>query len=335
LAGFPRSTIGVILLALVGISCADPVDKAAKKRIFSPEDPPQVISSAKEKLSPEAIAGDPRVARRILEMGAAEATERLGAHQYQAKVTFEWKAGNAVTSLTETRALKAGSGGVSGDFFGHLENSREQGFEVLRVDGHVFAKDRYGKFRERKRDRGMAERTRDELYGALRDVSSLFDHRIELTPQSSISYEGRSAQRFEVSLAKEATDAAAQRLPPAQLPRLGQDETSKRRQHFFAKHRLRSLSGEVLVDQETSVVLRARLEGKMDVPGNKETAMLNLTLSSSLDHIGQAPNLKVPQDYLPDQDKPAGIAEVLDRFGIPRGGHADGGVESELPDEEP
>ena len=32
---------------------------------------------------------------------------------------------------------------------------------------------------------------------------------------------------------------------------------------------------------------------------------------------------------LPDVDKPLGIADALDRFGIPHGGKADAGVEAE------
>ena len=40
-------------------ACTDPVDKAAKARIFSPEDPPKVVASAAEKLPPEDVADEP------------------------------------------------------------------------------------------------------------------------------------------------------------------------------------------------------------------------------------------------------------------------------------
>src|SRR5439155_22891253 len=87
--------------------CTDSVDKAAKKRIFSPEDPPKAVASASEKLPPENVAEDPRIARRILGMGAAEATERIGPHRYSATVTFEWTAVGSGKSLrlAETRTL--------------------------------------------------------------------------------------------------------------------------------------------------------------------------------------------------------------------------------------
>ena len=50
--------------------------------------------------------------------------------------------------------LLAGRGGMSGDFHGTIENSHDQGLEVIRADGKVYARRRYGKFRERSRDRG-------------------------------------------------------------------------------------------------------------------------------------------------------------------------------------
>ena len=85
---FQKSAI-VAALALAAVACQDPVDKAAKARIFSPEDPPKVVASAAEKLPPEDVADSPRVARRILAMDASEVTERLGPHSYKATVTYE------------------------------------------------------------------------------------------------------------------------------------------------------------------------------------------------------------------------------------------------------
>src|SRR6185295_15758083 len=115
-----------IALLVVSASCTDPVDKAAKKRIFSPEDPPQAIKAAAEKLRPEDVADDAQVARRVLGMGAAEATERIGPHKYTANISFEWNTpgGTKTVRLNETRTLVAGPGGVSGDFHATQDNNR-------------------------------------------------------------------------------------------------------------------------------------------------------------------------------------------------------------------
>ena len=310
-----------LALALAAAGCSDPVDKAAKARIFSPEDPPKVVASAKQKLPPEDVASNPQVARRILGMDAAEVTERVGPHRFQSAVSYEWTtAGANPVKLTETRTFRAGPGGVSGDFHGVLENSRDQGLEVMRVGGQVFARNRYGPFRQRLRDRGMAERTRTELTGAIRDFDSLFQGRIKLTPEGTVTHEGRTAWRYAVTLGPALEGANARPLPTLFEPKGGTDESTRRRANFFAHRVPRSLDGEVLVDATTSVVLKARLDGRLGVPSEKtpEAAELRMTLESTLSELGQDPKLQPPENFLPDADKPQGIADALDAFGIER-----------------
>ncbi|MCY1016385.1 hypothetical protein [Pyxidicoccus sp. MSG2] len=310
-----------LALALAAVGCSDPVDKAAKARIFSPEDPPKVVASAKQKLPPEDVASNPQVARRILGMDAAEVTERLGPHRFQSSVSYEWSSANSnPVKLTETRTFRAGPGGVSGDFHGVMENSRDQGLEVMRVGGQVFARNRYGPFRQRLRDRGMAERTRTELTGAIRDFDSLFQGRLKLAPEGTITYEGRTAWRYVVTLGPASEAASARALPTTFQPRGNADESTRRRAAFFAHRVPRSLDGEVVVDADTSVVLKARLDGRIGVPQEKtpEAAELRLTLESAISELGQDPKLQPPEDFLPDADKPQGIADALDAFGIER-----------------
>lgn len=314
----------IILLALLG-ACTDPVDKAAKARIFSPEDPPQAVAAAKEKLPPEDVAEKTEVARRVLGMSASEATERIGAHKFTAKITFEWSGTGRNTRLIEDRTLLAGPGGVSGDFHAIQNNSSDQGFEVLRVHGGVFAKSRYGKFRERKRDRGMAERVRNETYGAIRDFDALFRGRLKLTAAGTETIAGRTAWKYTVSLGP-ALAQDPRPLPPLPQAKVGPDDTTRRRQQFWDARQPRALQGTIWVDADTSVVLQTNLDGRLGVANDAGPAAdLWLVLKSSLTDIGVDPKLKAPEEFLPDQDKPLGIAAAMERFGIPRAG-TDGGT---------
>ncbi len=332
---------------VLGVACADPVDKAAKKRIFSPEDPPQAVAAASQKLPPEEVADKPEIARRILGMGAAEATERIGPHEFTATVSYEWTSiGSKNVLLKETRTLLAGSRGVGGDFHATLENSRDQGLEVLRIANMVYAKSRYGKFRQRLRDRGIAERVREEMYGAIKDFDALFRGRLKLTANGTVTVEGRTAWKYQVTLGDPLPEKI-QKLPAIVAARGGADETTQRRLAFEELRSPRTLQGEVLVDALTSVVLKTRLDGRIGVkrearkfPDGGGTqasqAELRLVLDSQLQHIGKEPALKVPTDFLPDQDKPEGIAAALERFGIPRAG-TDGGTSGPadgVPDDE-
>lgn len=314
-------------LVLALFACPDPVDKAAKKRIFSSEDPPQAVAAAQEKLPPEDVAASPAVARRVLGMSAAEATERLGPHSYTATVTWEWAQGTKTVRLKETRELQAGPGGISGDFLAKVSNTNDQGLEVLRLGGHVYARTTYGKdgagqYRERKRDRGIAERMRDEAFGAIRDFDQLFRGRLLLNAKGTQTVEGRMCWRYDVTLAPAPVEPV-RNLPPLASPKGGADDTTLRRRAFFELREPRALQGEVFVDSEKSVVVKAALTGRIGVQADAGDAELRLSLDSSLTNIGRAPELKAPQEFLPDEDKPQGIAAALKRFGIERG---DGGT---------
>jgi len=321
------------LIFLAVLACTDPVDKAAKARIFSPEDPPQAVAAASQKLPPEDVAEKAEIARRVLGMSAAEATERIGAHKFTAKITFEWSGTQKNTRLVEERSLVAGPGGVSGDFHALQNNSSDQGFEVMRVHGDVFAKSRYGKYRERKRDRGMAERVRNETYGAIRDFDALFRGRLKLTAAGTETVAGRTAWKYTVSLGPPLKEEP-RALPPLPVAKNGPDTTTQRRQAFYDLREPRALQGAVWVDAETSVVLQTNLDGRLGVAADAGTADLWLVLKSSLSEIGVDPQLKAPQEFLPDQDKPLGIAAALERFGVPRAG-ADGGTAGAGPGEAP
>jgi hypothetical protein len=324
------SSLGAAAVLWCASGCHDPRERAAKQRIFSPEDPPKVVASAQEPLPPEQLGAEPRLAERVLTMGAAEMAERLGAHRFSASVSFDWSTPSAApVKLTESRLLEADARGVNGDFHAKVDNNQELGLEVIRVAGEVYARNRFGKYRLRRRDRGMAERTREDVVAPLSELDALFDRRMKLLPQGVVTYEGRPALRYEVSLASAAPKAASATLPALLQPKGGVDETTRRRLAFLAQKSPKSLKGEVLVDQATSVVLRASLDGRLDVPGQGGTgpAALRVTLEQKVTRIGQPLELKVPPDARPDVDKPLGIADALDRFGIPRGGKADAGAE--------
>ena len=315
-----------LCLALSGCSCSDAVDRVAKKRVFSPEDPPKIIATSKEELSPDKLDEDPGLSRRVLAMGAAETTERIGPHLYTAAITFEWSldaSQSPPVKLFEKRTLRAGEGGVSGNFHASSENSNDQGLEIIRVEGKVFAKSRYGRFRQRLRDRGIAEQEREEIYGGLRTIDELFLGRLGLKSEGPVSQLGRTAFKYSVTLVNPVDDNEARSvrsLPKRAMPKEGADLDSSHRMVFEEKRRPRSLRGELIVDSETGVVLKAHLEGRIEMSEGRSEASLSLKLDSGISEVGKAIKWMAPPDFLPDEDKPQGIADALDRFGIPRTG---------------
>ena len=138
-----------------------------------------------------------------------------------------------------------------------------------------------------------------------------------LNAQGTSSLEGRTVWKYAVTLAEAAPDTGP-KLPPVMAAKNGADETTKRRQLFYDSRVPRSLQGEVYVDAATSVVLKARLDGRVGVKGADSESELHLVVESTLTAIGKAPVIEPPKDFLPDEDKPDGIAAALVRMGIER-----------------
>jgi hypothetical protein len=177
----------------------------------------------------------------------------------------------------------------------------------------------------------MAERIREETYGAVRDIEVLFRKQLRLGSAVTEQMEGRTAMKYAVSLKPEGeTMASTTQLPAVAESKGGRDESTKRRLAFFENRQPQSLSGHVWVDTETGVILRSQLNGTMSVPsGEKTQPMLKIALRSTLTPLAKEPLLRAPPDALPDADKPEGIADALDRFGIPRAGKRDAGTAGE------
>jgi hypothetical protein len=75
------------------------------------------------------------------------------------------------------------------------------------------------------------------------------------------------------------------------------------------------------------VVLASQLRGRVTAPGEDGgNATLKIAATTEVREIGKALQIAAPAEFVPDADKPEGIAAALDRFGIPRGDAADGGV---------
>jgi hypothetical protein len=320
---FRRSVLIVASLALAA-SCVDEGDRAAKKRIFSPEEPSKAILAAAEPIDAGRLALDPALAWRVMTMGPAEALERVGPHRFSASVSFEWSSGKSSIALGEQRALEQAR---SGDFYLKTENDRDQGMEIVRVADQTFARSKYHKFRERKRDRGQAEEMREDVFGALRSAQSILGNRLSVRLDGEELLEGRPTRRYQFVLSNEPLRPAspgAAHLPPVQYPAQGPDEQTKRRVDFANLKVPKSAEGRLWVDIQSGVPLKSELTATVAAPGEASIASARLTLRVR-SRVTPAEKIAVvsPKEYLPDEDRPGGIAAALERFGISR---ADGGL---------
>lgn len=318
-----RGRIAILTAALALGACQDPVDKAAKARIFSPEDPPKFVTRAADDLGAEHLDQSAEHIKRVFTMGALEAAERLGPHQVKSKVEYHWKLGDKTVALDETHTLTLGS---HGDFSARLDagdnlGDSKQGMEIIRSQGRVFARNRFQKFRERTRDRGAADRYEAEVYQVLGTVYDLFDGRIALQPQGETQVAGRKAFKFKVLLAEKqpALEDTGPRIPALSGPKTGLDPHLVRELDLEKKKDPKTLEGSLTVDARTAVALEAELTGTLQAPGEGNApATLKLVVDQSVPKVSDTLVVAAPQDALPDEGRPQSIAAALERFDLPR-----------------
>jgi len=259
-----------LLLALPLFACSSAEDRAAKARIFSPEDPPKVLLAAAEKLEPGKAAKDSKVLDRILSISADEARARIGPHVQSTTVEFRWvrdaeddDGSDREVKLAEDRYVALGA---ANDFHVRIENDERQGMEWVKIDGVSYARSRYARFRERRRDRGSSEHVVASAYATLEAFNELVHGGMVLTPAGEETFEGRRAIKYELSLGPLRKIETSKALPPVEYPKGGPDLDTALRLAALEEGRPSAVTGTLTLDQETGVPLAADLRATVKVP---------------------------------------------------------------------
>jgi hypothetical protein len=318
-------------------ACSTRDNREAKRRVFSPEPQPTVAQKlASEKIDAAALGKDPDHVRRVVRMDAGEATERLGPFRYQATVAFDWTMGNETERLTEEHLLVSGK---HGDFHARIINDQEQGMELIRFADTVYGRSRAREllkgaagYRVRRLDRGHADETRDEAFGALRTFYDMINGRLGLGSPTETENLSRPAKRYSVSLSDKALPEPEPDLPPIQYPKEGATEGTRRRLQFTDHRQPRSVSGEIWFDADTGVPVKSDLTAEITAPGEKgQEAHLVLNVKTAIVALGDSVTVTPPKNPLPDETRPSGVAAALARFGL--SGGPDGGMKMPEPPE--
>lgn len=323
-----------LALGLSALACSSSENQAAKERIFSPEEPPAHVLLAKEPLNPAKAASDSDLWERIVGMSRLEALERLGPHRAKAELSFEWQRGKRKLALAEEYRFAIDA---TGDFHAAITNDQDFGLEFIWSNFSAYAKSRYGAFRPRRIDRGQQDRWREEGSGSLAAILPLLDGGLGLKEASSGNHEGRKALRFPLQMLDKPAPAKSPAnhnpLPPpifggyraegdSELSQ-GPDPDTARRLAFAKDKELRSLKGEVLIDQESGVILAAKVDADFDVPSEGEAELAQLQVKLNWTLIPDA-SLQVlpPENALPSKtmhavDNPLWFLEGEPGFEVP------------------
>lgn len=308
-----------LLPILLAAACTSAEDRAAKQRIFSPEDPPKVLQAAQEPLRPEAMHERPAMAERILAISGPEAAFRIGPHRQEVEARFRWKREDRAVALRETRMIEVDP---DGDFHVRVENDELQGMEWIRVGGTSYARSRYAKFRERRRDRGSSEHVLDEAYRGLPTFLRLVHGAVKFSPAGTETLEGREALRYELSLGTP-RDRSGDALPPIAFPEGGPDEDTRLRLRALDAGEPKKVAGTLWVDRSTGVPLKADIEATVVVADETASAELLFSLALTTSKIGGPLAIEVPE-HLEDAPRPPGPVSALEAYGFAREAEVEG-----------
>jgi hypothetical protein len=179
-----------------------------------------------------------------------------------------------------------------------VENSADYGREIILTDGQLYLRPRYGAFHRRPPgDEHEPAGWRDDIYGELAGHLELLAVGLAVRDGGAADVGGRPARRIE--------------LARAEVPRELRTAASPQRA-WRSTIEVESLSGEIFLDRETGVPLRARLEGVARARRDQRLVRMHVVVEHSIEAIGQAVAITAPpaQQWV---DTPVRSREVAER----------------------
>jgi hypothetical protein len=304
------------MLALAA-ACARPSDRAAKARVFSPEEPAPEVLRAGEAVAVDKLAVDAAVIHRVMSMERAEATLRLGAHRAVSKVAFHWTMDGKEVALEEQHRLETDA---AGRFHAVTKTDAGTGLEVVATGDHVWVRSLYGSFRERRLDHTPVDAWRQRATDVAATLDGLAKGRIAARDNGTARIEGHPAHKFVLSLGppRPLPQAAGPTLPAAAFGQWkdpadgrlkpGPDPDTARRLAFDEARVPESLAGDLVVDDATGVVLALHAKARFTVPAEGQRPAADLVLDLDFDvtpavDIAIAPPAEVVTTRLPHAPK--------------------------------
>jgi hypothetical protein len=277
--------------------------------------------SKEEARAAASTAFDPGRPEGSLLLEADEAARRLGSFEWTAGV--EWsvtRQGSAerVRAVERHRLVQSATGefAVESEIDSGRGEGSETGRDVIWAGKMTYARNKWAPWRERPTDRGRdARRYRAESFGVVADLAALLGPRLSMAPAGEASALGRGALRYTLAFAGEVPEAP----PPPEtrmFPQGGPDPDTKLRLAFLDGAQAVSAKGELLLDAQTGVPLRISLDAAFGVKADPR-ARIQVAVRAQVKALGAGvPAVAAPKDALPDDRKPRGVADALERAGL-------------------
>lgn len=169
---------------------------------------------------------------------------------------------------------------AKGNFHAQLDNSKEYGRDVYLVNGWLYLRPRYGKFhRRRPNDDGEPARIRGEIYGSVPAALELLAPSLAVSDGGAVQVSGRAGRMVKLSAAPEPRKPAGQTLV-------------QRRWREGAV--VRQITGEVVLDAKTGVMLRAQVQGTLAFQRDGRSFEMQIDARHELGTFGSVEEVEAP-----------------------------------------
>lgn len=245
----------------------------------------------------ESLPSDAAVRQHILYMPFGEAALRLG--------SLKFAADNRFVFTTDTREYEQSDHSeiaqdTSGNSHLRIKNGSSQ-IETYAVDNRAYIRSDVGHLREQSTHSVDIETWQETAFSGLGQMLEIFGRRVMLTPQDSPVIEKRQTQRFRVKLAPVGEESpGGDSLTPyySRLPIAPVASWREQAQPL-------DLTGAIWVDNETGVVLKAELDGRVQIRDRKvRPTQLELHFKHEISDIGRVATITVPESTQEFRRKP-------------------------------
>ncbi len=282
---------------------------------------PGASAASSQESARAAAPFDPSLPADSLRLDADESARRVGSFEWTAGV--EWtvsRQGSAdrVRAVERHRLVQSATGefAVENEIDSGRGDGSQTGRAVIWAGNMTYAHNRWAPWRERPTDHGRdARRYRADSYGLPAELAALLGPRLSIARTGEATVLGRSAVKYALSFAGEITEPA----PAAEtrvFPQGGPDADTKVRLAFLDGAQPVSVKGELVLDAETGVPLRLSIDAAFGVKADPR-ARLQAALRAQVKTLGAGvPSVAPPAGALPDERKPRGVTEALERAGL-------------------
>ena len=307
-----------LVASLFGGCARDKAKREARARVSAPPPKDPILVAAEQKLKLDSFAKDLAMQDRVNNMPFAEIVARLGS----ASFTGHYKLNIQRDEVIKTQDLNSQvSQDAAGNFKVAVDITDGDRQHIVYADKVLYLRHNYGHWRASRDPTEERNRWREQAYRLWPSFYSLFAKQLSFSRATPITYQGRAALSFELSV------KAQQEMPPPMPKELTRDipedagiarwRAQAERTETWRRYAVTdSGGGHLVVDTKTGCPLKIDFSGQLRIEDVVDHPVIfKVDLSTSLDNIDQLEQVQAPKDFVEEYSRRKTITNPLSFMG--------------------